>query len=212
MIKTEILKIKGEWSEVLDACRATVSKKFLNKEPSKEFKKALVICEHSPLRTIWVKWRWQGLPSYIATHFARHHIGCEKFIATSREDRTGVPREERSQMDYVRMEMDANIQALINISRKRLCTCADPTTRQYWKSLLEEVKKYDEDIYWACVPECIRTGSCPEYQSCGFYEAFSKQLTPEEQMNIHARYDKYYQMRERGVNAQNNSEGEEHSS
>ena len=56
MIKTEILKIKGEWSEVLDACRATVSKKFLNKEPSKEFKKALVICEptaytHSVFKT-----------------------------------------------------------------------------------------------------------------------------------------------------------------
>ena len=79
MIKTEILKVKGEWAEVLDACRATVSKKFLNKEPSKEFKKSLVICEHSPLRTIWVKWRWQGLPSYIATHFARHHIGFEKW-------------------------------------------------------------------------------------------------------------------------------------
>jgi hypothetical protein len=34
-------------------------------------------------------------------------------------------------MDYVPMEMEANIQALINISAKRLCTCADPTTIAY---------------------------------------------------------------------------------
>ena len=50
-------------------------------------------------------------------------------------------------MNYVPMEMDANIQALINISAKRLCTCADPTTRKYWEAVLEAVKEYDEDIY-----------------------------------------------------------------
>lgn len=209
---TNITDYDVNWKKIKSACMTTISKDAGDKEPSQAWKRKLLMAEHSPIRRGIISWYWPTIPSCISTHFARHHMGCEKFVATSREDRTGVPREERSQMDYVRMEMDANIQALINISRKRLCTCADPTTRQYWKSLLEEVKKYDEDIYWACVPECIRTGSCPEYVSCGFYEAFSKQLTPEEQMNIHARYDKYYQMRERGVNAQNNSEGEEHSS
>jgi hypothetical protein len=34
-------------------------------------------------------------------------------------------------MDTIPMEMEANIQALINISAKRLCTCADPTTTAY---------------------------------------------------------------------------------
>ena len=45
------------------------------------------------------------------------------------------------------MEMDANIQALLNISFKRLCSTADPTTRKYWKALLEAIREYDEDIY-----------------------------------------------------------------
>ena len=43
------------------------------------------------------------------------------------------------------MEMDANIQALINISEKRLCTCADPTTIKYWEAVLEAIKESDLD-------------------------------------------------------------------
>ena len=192
MIKTEILKIKGEWSEALDACRATVSKKFLNKEPSKEFKKALVVCEHSPLRTIWVKWRWQGLPSYIATHFARHHIGCEKYIGTQREDRTGVDRSSRSQMDLVPMRMEGNIQAVLNISERRLCTCADKLAIKYWQSLLEEIKKFDEVVYWANVPQCVRCGGCIEgFSKCNFYQKLMQDSTLEEQMNVIKRYDIY---------------------
>ena len=67
----------------------------------------------------------------IASGLGKNVPICEKFVGTERTDRTGVNREERSQMNYVPMEMDGNIQAIINISYKRLCTCADPTTRQY---------------------------------------------------------------------------------
>ena len=38
MKKTEILKIKGDWQEVVDDCRATVKKSPLGKEPSEAFK------------------------------------------------------------------------------------------------------------------------------------------------------------------------------
>ena len=35
----------------------------------------------------------------------------------------------------------------------------------------EEIKNYDEDIYWALVPQCIRCGSCVEpFSKCQFYE------------------------------------------
>lgn len=43
MRKTEILKIKGDWQEVVDDCRATVKKSPLGKEPSTAFKKAILI-------------------------------------------------------------------------------------------------------------------------------------------------------------------------
>lgn len=114
----------------------------------------------------------------------------------SREDRTGVKREERSQMAPVPMEMEANIQALINISERRLCTCADPTTRKYWKAVLEAIKEYDEDIFWACVPQCVRLGGCPElFNPCGYYEKLMEGATPEEQMSLVKRYERYNKRR-----------------
>ena len=101
-------------------------------------------------------------------------------------------------MNPVPMEMDANIQALINISAKRLCTCADATTKKYWESVLEAIREYDEDIFWACVPQCIRCGACPEtFSNCRYYENFAKTLTPEQQTDILARYDAYNEYREK---------------
>ena len=144
-----------DWMKIKSGCMTTISKDAGTKEPSQEWKRKLLLCEHSPIRRGEVSWKWEAIPYAISTHFARHHEGCEKFIATEREDRTNVPREERSQMNPVMMEMDANIQALINISAKRLCTSADPTTRKYWKAVLEAIREYDEDIYWACVPQCV---------------------------------------------------------
>ena len=197
MIKTEILKIKGEWSEVLDACRATVSKKFLNKEPSKEFKKALVICEHSPLRTIWVKWRWQGLPSYIATHFARHHIGFEKWISTQRNDRQKkYDRREAPQAAPVIFVGEGNGQALINMAKVRLCTSADPDTRLQMEDLKYELHSIEPEISEGMVPACIYRGACPELKTadfqCHFYEKFLERH-PEITVNttIQERYDIY---------------------
>lgn len=60
------------------------------------------------------------------------------------------------------MEMDANIEGLINIAGRRLCTCADPTTREYTEDLREQIEKYDDTIAWAMVPQCVRAGGCCE--------------------------------------------------
>lgn len=55
-MKTEILKIKGDWIEVASDCRSTVGKPPLDHEPSVDFKKKILIAEHSPIRDISVKW------------------------------------------------------------------------------------------------------------------------------------------------------------
>ena len=193
--EVKITDFDVDWKKIKSACMTTISKEAGDKEPSQEWKRKLLLCEHSPIRRGTISWKWQTIPYAISTHFARHHIGCEKFIATERTDRTGVPREERSQMNEVMMEMDANIQALINISAKRLCTSADPTTRKYWKAVLEAIKEYDEDIYWACVPQCVRCGGCPEYTNCGFYENLMKDEPMETQMSLVKRYDAYNKKR-----------------
>ena len=37
----DIIKIKGDWAEVVDDCRATVKKDNLGKDPSNKFKKEI---------------------------------------------------------------------------------------------------------------------------------------------------------------------------
>lgn len=195
-IETKITDYDINWKKIKSACMTTISKEAGDKEPSSEWKRKLLLCEHSPIRRGTISWKWEAIPYAISTHFVRHHEGVEKWVGTQRADRTEVKdRSERSQMNPVPMEMEANIQALINISYKRLCTCADPLTRKYWESVLLAIKEYDEDIFWACVPQCIRCGGCPEYKTCGYYEQFAKNLTIEEQIDIHKRYDKYNEER-----------------
>lgn len=168
--KCKILEIKGDWSQVRRACMTTIGKDFSGKEPSSEWKKKLLLAEHSPIRKISVCWYWPEIPYAISTHFVRHHVGCAPWVKTSREDRTLIDRATRSQMDLVSMEMEANLQSIINISRKRLCVMADKTTRVYWESFLEELKKEEPEVYSVCVPECVRCGGCPEYKGCGLFD------------------------------------------
>ena len=174
----------------------TISKEAGDKEPSQEWKRKLLLCEHSPIRRGSISWKYDEIPYCISTHFVRHHEGVEKWVGTSRADRTNIKdRSQRTQMDTVPMEMEANIQALINISRKRLCNSADPLTIKYWKATLEAIKEYDEDIYWACVPECVRCGGCPEYRSCGYYDKLMENTSLEEQKSLVKRYDIYNKKR-----------------
>lgn len=196
--KVKITDFDVDWKKIKSACMTTISKQAGNNEPSTEWKRKLLICRHSPIRRGVISWKWEEIPYAISTHFVRHHEGCEKFIGTSREDRTKVDRTTRSQMDYVPMEMDANIQALLNISERRLCNCADPTTIKYWKAVIEAIKEYDEDIAWACVPQCVRCGGCVEpFSNCNFYENLMKGHTLEEQQDVIKRYDIYNEYREK---------------
>lgn len=191
-IKTEILEFNVNWSSIKRACLRTIGKEGGQKEPTKEWKRKLLICRHSPIRKGVITWRWSEIPYAISTHFVRHHAGCEKFVATERADRTGVDRKLRSQMDPVSMEMDANIEALIGISEKRLCTCADPLTQAYAQSLRDAIEEHDEDIAWVMAPQCVRCGGCVEpFGNCKFYEKLMEHATREEQMDIAKRYDIY---------------------
>lgn len=195
-MKARITDFNINWQKIKSACMTTISKEATGTEPSHEWKRKLLLCEHSPIRRGSISWKFDEIPYCISTHLVRHHIGVEKWVGTQRADRTEIKdRSQRTQMDLVPMEMEANIQAIINISRKRLCNCADPLTIKYWKAVLEAIKEYDEDIYWACVPECIRCGGCPEYKSCGFYNNLMKNATLEEQQNLVKRYNIYNRFR-----------------
>lgn len=197
-ISVKITDYSVNWKKIKSACMTTISKQAGEKEPTDEWKKKLLICQHSPIRRGVISWKWESIPYAISTHFARHHEGCEKFVGTQRDDRTGVDRNSRSQMNPVPMEMDANIQALINISERRLCTCADPITKKYWEAVVEAIREYDSNISWALVPQCVRCGACIEpFSNCKFYENLMKDVSLEDQQNIMKRYDIYNEYRDK---------------
>ena len=190
-IKTTIKTFDVDWMDIKEASMVTISK-HAKTEPDTLWKKKMLVAQHSPIRSSRIVWIWNQIPYSISTHFARHHIGCEKYIGTQREDRTGVDRTTRSQMDLVPMRMEGNIQAILNISERRLCTCADNIAIKYWQSLLEEIRKYDEAVYWANVPQCVRCGGCIEgFSKCDFYNKLMQDISLEDQMDVIKRYDIY---------------------
>ena len=134
------------------------------------------MAEHSPIRQMVFKWKWVNLKSWVSVHFVRHKYGIEHFVSTQRTDRTGVNRDALPQDALVEHECFANAQAMIFISRKRLCHQASPETTQAWELVLDEVAKIEPELRSVCVPECVYRGFCPEFKSCGYAqtEAFRK--------------------------------------
>jgi len=165
------IKIRGTWREVADAARTTVNKEPGNGEPSKKWKKRILLAEHSPLRQLVIKWKW-SIKSWISVHFVRHKIGIEHYVSTQRDDRVqdikNISRDEAIQSTKVTHECIANAQAIINISRKRLCMQAHAETRAAWREMLEELKVHEPELVSVCVPECVYRGFCPEMKCCGF--------------------------------------------
>ena len=73
--KVELLKYptQSDWEWVKTCTLNTVGKKSLT-APTEEWKKKLVLSEHSPLRELWFGIRME-IPYYVSVHYVRHHIG-----------------------------------------------------------------------------------------------------------------------------------------
>lgn len=188
-MKTKILKIKGDWEEVVSDCRATVGKPPLGKEPSEKFKKSILIAEHSPIRDIRIKWKWSDIPSWVATHWVRHKWEC--FVKSQRTDRTGIDRTKLPQDAPVDFVGDANAQSLIDTWRKRLCRQASPETRRYAEDFKAALKEVEPEISDVLCPQCVYRGLCPEMKPCGWWEKFAERLTKEQLIDWRERYKAY---------------------
>lgn len=164
------------WKRVLNAARRTIGKQPLDKEPSDSWKAKMLLAEHSPIRLLEYDWSWSEIMQWVTTHLVRHHEGCEKFVHTQRGDRRTLleeynvsSRNELPQGATNDMDMTANAQALINISRKRLCSCASKETREAWQQVKAAIAEVDPIMASKMVPECIYRGFCPEFMNpCGY--------------------------------------------
>ena len=175
---SEISKLEQvtSWKRVLNAARRTIGKEPLDKEPSNSWKAKMLLAEHSPIRLLEYDWSWNTIKQWVTAHLVRHHEGCEKFVHSQRGDRRAIleeynvsNRDELPQGALNDMDMSANAQALINISRKRLCNCASKETREAWQQVKDAIKEVDPILADKMVPECLYRGFCPEFMSpCGY--------------------------------------------
>ena len=123
--------------------------------------------EHSPIRCrmFWIELR--GIPTFVSVHLTRHKHGVEHFVQSNRDDLYLAPDAVVDRNTPVNHGMLINAQALITISRKRLCLKAHAKTVAVWSRLRRAMQDVDPDLARAMVPECVyRNGFCPELRVC----------------------------------------------
>ena len=187
---TKILKIKGDWEEVVNDCRATVAKPPLGKEPSDKWKMDILISEHDPIRDIEIKFKWSSIPYWIAMHW-KTHIWRSR-TNTQRNDRQDLYDRKKAPQDApVDFIGDANTQHLIDTERKRLCFKAAPETREYASDLKAALYSEEPQISNVLVPNCIYRCGCPETPTCGWYARMVKKYPDLASTDIWTRYETY---------------------
>lgn len=204
MIKvTRMECVRPDWVRVVNGARRTWGKGPIDHEPKDSWKREILLAEHSPIRLLEYDFTLEDVRQWVTVHLVRHHIGCEKFVHTQRQDINSevekitkelieILREENllrpgwRERDYMfqgesnDLDMTCNAQAFINISRRRLCIgCASPETRRAWELVIEALREVDPILAEKCAPECIYRGFCPERRRCCGYvntEAYNKRL------------------------------------
>ena len=136
-------------------------------KPSTITREKLLRCEHSPVRLIrfWVE--LHGIPSFVSTHLVRHSIGVQHFVESNRDDRGGAGDDKVNRLTPVNHGMEANAQALIAMSRKRLCYASHQKTVATWMRLRRAMAAVCPEMAEAMTPDCVyRRGFCPELREC----------------------------------------------
>lgn len=181
------------WNRALNAARRTAGKEPIKKEPSAEWKRMSLFAEHSQIKLVEYRISFKNLRQWVGVHLLRHEHTLP-FIHSQREDRNkAVAKQTEKVMQILKADAEqyldwrardfmlqgerneqdfyVNAQTLINISRKRLCSCASPETRQAWTLVKKAITEQDPDMGAMMVPNCIYRGRCPERESCGYYKS-----------------------------------------
>jgi hypothetical protein len=184
--------ISADWKRIKNHCRTTVGKKFTENEPTQQFKKKLLISEHSPIRLLEFDWSWQNIKYWVSTEWSRHKF--EKFITSQRNDRQeNYDRNTARQDALVNFDGFANMQNLIDAWRKRLCFQATKEARTLALDFKRELAKTHKEESDVLVPHCVYRCGCPEITPCEFFQKF-KEVCKEKGcdiFDIQQRYDVY---------------------
>ena len=165
-------EIVSGWEWAKRAALKTVGLRPKTKEPTNTWKAKMLLAEHSPIRNVNYYISINNIMTWVVTHLVRHWLGFVPFVHSQREDRRVLDcsRDELPQGSLNDMDIMANAQALINVSRKRLCGKASKETREAWRKVQDAVREVDPVIADKMVPSCIYRVFCCELECFVYFK------------------------------------------
>lgn len=184
-MRVEIKWAEDMWQQIKDATMTTIGKDK-GSYPDHDWKLKLLMAEHSPIRLGSVIVKIYDAPQFVHGHLVRHSNGAIPFdpsgivlfvssLRSDRNDYDEVPNRNTLQSATYYF----NFQALINVSRRRLCNCASYETRKAFGMIRDEIVKFEPEAASRMVKECVyRNGLCPEMFTCKYNKtkAFEEEL------------------------------------
>lgn len=164
MTKVEILKhpTDDDW-ELAKLCAITTQgyRKVVN-QPDDAWKYGMLRARESPIRTLHFVVRFDTIPSFVATHLARH-VHATPFVQSKRDDLQDDVKVDRE--TPVLMVMEMNAEELMTVANKRLCGRAHDRTREAVRDMCREVIRLNPEFRPFLVPFCKQYG-CHERRPC----------------------------------------------
>lgn len=166
----ELIKFPNEedWMEVKRRALVTVGKNPVT-PPNSQWKFKILRARHSPIRYLIYSYYIHDIPSWVSVHLVRHHLGCQPYVKTQRNDRqTEFDRNAARQDTPVDMIIDINAEELQTIANKRLCMQAADETRAVVAEMCKLAAKATPELDSLLIPDCARHGGiCYEMFPCG---------------------------------------------
>lgn len=155
--------------ELVKVCALnTIGKRIVNK-PTSEWLHAMLEARHSPIRELRFVFRLEGVPTWVATHLTRHHVGVNFYQRSQRNDRQTVYDRNAARQDApVDLIVSINAEALMVMANKRLCQMAAPETRYAVSMMCRLAEAAMPELTGLLVPMCEYNGGiCHELYPCG---------------------------------------------
>lgn len=167
-MNVEIIRAPTEedWLGVKERALVTIGK-TVRTPPTSEWKHKILKARHSPIRYLMFSYKITDLPSWVATHMARH-VHAQPYIRSQRNDRQdSYDRNAARQDTPVTMIFDVNAEEMQVIANKRLCNNAAKETRELVEIMCKLAEKHTPELQGLLVPMCVYCGGkCPEMHPC----------------------------------------------
>ena len=121
-------------------CALETIGKYTEKEPTWQWKHAILRARHSPIRVLQFAFELE-IPYWVSVHLCRH-VHAQPFVRSQRNDRQEEYDRNKAPQDApVKMIWYMNAEELMIVANKRLCKTASEETREVVQMMCDEVLK-----------------------------------------------------------------------